>query len=73
MKLLENSGKTLAYRNATNEEMNINSPTQPNSESSRSYPHSHPPPPHIQWNLRIKNTLEQGVLSFIERFPLFGG
>ena len=27
----------------------------------------------IQWNLPIKDTLEQGVLSFIERFPLFGG
>ena len=27
----------------------------------------------IQWNLRIKDTLGQGVLSFIERFPLFGG
>ena len=25
----------------------------------------------IQWNLRIKDTLGQGVLSFIERFPLF--
>ena len=27
----------------------------------------------VQWNLRIKDTLGQGVLSFIERFPLFGG
>ena len=27
----------------------------------------------IQWNLRMKDTLGQGVLSFIERFPLFGG
>ena len=27
----------------------------------------------IQWNLRIKDMLGQGVLSFIERFPLFGG
>ena len=27
----------------------------------------------VQWNLRIKYTLGQGVLSFIERFPLFGG
>ena len=27
----------------------------------------------LQWNLRIKDTLGQGVLSFIERFPLFGG
>ena len=27
----------------------------------------------IQWNLRIKDTLGQGVLSFIERVPLFGG
>ena len=26
----------------------------------------------IQWNLRIKDTLGQGVLSFIERCPLFG-
>ena len=27
--------------------------------------------PHtLQWNLRIKDTLGQGVLSFIERFPL---
>ena len=25
----------------------------------------------LQWNLRIKDTLGQGVLSFIERFPLF--
>ena len=24
------------------------------------------------WNLRIKDTLGQGVLSFIERCPLFG-
>ena len=24
----------------------------------------------IQWNLRIKDTLGQGVLSFIERLPL---
>ena len=27
----------------------------------------------MQWNLRIKDTLGQGVLSFIERFPLFRG
>ena len=27
----------------------------------------------IQWNLRIKGMLGQGVLSLIERFPLFGG
>ena len=27
----------------------------------------------IQWNLRMKDMLGQGVLSFIERFPLFGG
>ena len=26
----------------------------------------------IQWNLRIKDMLGQEVLSFIERFPLFG-
>ena len=31
------------------------------------------PFPQIQWNLRIKDTLGQGVLSFIERFPLFRG
>ena len=28
---------------------------------------------YIHWNLRIKDTLGQGILSFIERFPLFGG
>ena len=27
----------------------------------------------LLWNLRIKHTLGLGVLSFIERFPLFGG
>ena len=27
----------------------------------------------IQWNLPIKGMLGQGVLSFIERFPLFKG
>ena len=27
----------------------------------------------LQWNLRIKDTLGQGDLSFIERFPFFGG
>ena len=27
----------------------------------------------IQWNLEIKTTLGQGVLSFTERFPLFRG
>ena len=29
-------------------------------------PHTHF---DLQWNLRIKDTLGQGVLSFIERFP----
>ena len=27
----------------------------------------------VQWNLRIKHTFGQGVLSFRERFPLFVG
>ena len=27
----------------------------------------------VQWNLQIKDVLGQGVLSFIERFPLYGG
>ena len=27
----------------------------------------------IRWSLQIKDMLVQGVLSFIERFPLFGG
>ena len=27
----------------------------------------------LQWNLKIKDILGQVVLSFIERFPIFGG
>ena len=40
-----------------------------NSESERNISANF----HVQWNLRIKDTLGQRVLSFIERCPLFRG